>query len=283
MIVTELDGLPVRLRAPHDLSFTAAWGRVFAVLDQQDSGNLCLGVEGATGRVFVKYAGAPTVRYDGGVETAVANLRRSAEVYRTLAHPTLVVLRDAVDVGGGHALVFDWTDATPVGRQYERSHVVRSLPLQARADAVQQILDFHVHAAELGWVAIDLYDGSVMLDADTGRVTLCDLDFYALGPAVNRMGRMWGSTRFMSPEEYRLGAPIDEITNVFTLGALAHTFLGDDATKSRSAWVGSDAQFDVASRAMRAERDARWPSITALADAWRSATHASPLTVGPRP
>jgi serine/threonine protein kinase, bacterial len=275
--VTEVDGLGVQLRAPHDLSFTARWGRVFAVLDQQDSGNLCLGVEGAAGRVFVKYAGAPTVRYEGAIETAVANLRRSAEVYRALAHPTLVTLREAVDVGAGHALVFDWTDATPLGRQYDRSHVVRSLPAPARADGVQQIYDFHVHAAARGWVAIDLYDGSVMLDADGGRVTLCDLDFYEQGPVVNGMGRMWGSTRFMSPEEYRLGAPIDQVTNVFALGALAHTFLGDDATKSREAWVGSDAQFEVAARALRAERDARWPSVEALAEAWRSAGPAREL------
>lgn len=276
MIVTDLDGLPVQLRAPHDLSFVARWGRVFAVLDQQDSGNLCLGVEGPAGRVFVKYAGAPTVRYDGAIESAVVNLRRSAEVYRELAHPSLVTLREAVDVGGGHALVFDWTDATPVGRQYERSHVVRSLSLRARADAVQQIVDFHVHAAARGWVAIDLYDGSVMVDVGSGRVVLCDLDFYERGPATNRMGRMWGSTRFMSPEEYRLGAPIDEVTNVFALGSLAHTFLGDDATKSRSVWAGSEAQLDVAARAMCAERDARWPSVAALAEAWRSAAPAVP-------
>jgi serine/threonine-protein kinase len=283
VIQTELDGMPVRLRAPHDLSFTARWGRVFAVLDQQDSGNLCLGVEGPAGRVFVKYAGAPTARYDGAVGTAVANLRRSAEVYRALAHPSLVTLREAVDVGAGHALVFDWTDATPVGRQYERSHVVRSLPLDARVDAVQQLLDFHVHAAARGWVAVDLYDGSVMLDAGTGRVTLCDLDLYERGPVVNRMGRMWGSTRFMSPEEYRFGAPIDEVTNVVALGALAHTFLGDDATKSRVAWAGSDARFAVAARAVHPERAVRWPSVAALAEAWRTADHPPPDRSGLRP
>lgn len=133
-----------------------------------------------------------------------------------------------------------------------------------------------MHAAARGWVAIDLYDGSVMLDADFGRVTLCDLDFYERAPVVNRMGRMWGSTRFMSPEEHELGAPIDEVTNVFALGALAHTFLGNDATKSREAWVGTDAQFDVAAQATRPEREARWPSVSALAEAWRAATRASP-------
>jgi serine/threonine-protein kinase len=95
VIVTEVDGMPVRLRAPHDLSFTRRWGTVFAVLDQQDSGNLCLGVEGPAGRMFVKYAGAPTARYDGTVEAAVGGLRRAAGVYRDLAHPTLVTLREA--------------------------------------------------------------------------------------------------------------------------------------------------------------------------------------------
>jgi serine/threonine-protein kinase len=283
VIVTQLDGVPVRLRAAHDLSFLTRWGTVFAVLDQQDSGNLCFGVEGRAGRVFVKYAGAPTVRYDGAAEAAVANLRRSAEVYRALAHPSLVTLREAVDVGGGHALVFDWTDATPVGRQYERSHVVRSLELPARAAAVQQVYDFHVHAAGRGWVAIDLYDGSVMLDADSGRVVLCDLDLYERGPVANRMGRMWGSTRFMSPEEYQLGAPIDEVTNVFALGALAHTFLGEDETKSREAWVGTDALFDVAAQAMRPDREVRWQSVAALAEAWRTAVRAAGPAARGRP
>lgn len=83
------------------------------------------------------------------------------------------------------------------------------------------------------------------------------------------MGRMWGSSRFMSPEEYELGAQLDEVTNVFTLGALAHTFLGDDATKARQAWVGTDGLFDIAARAMQKERGARWPSVVALAEAWR--------------
>lgn len=271
MIVTDLDGLPVRLRAPHDLSFTARWGTVFAVLDDQDSGNLCLGVEGPAGRVFVKYAGAPTLRYDGDVVEAADRARRAAEVYRALAHPTLVTLREAVDVGTGHALVFDWTDATPVGRQYEQSHVVRSLDLAARVDAVRQVYDFHAHATALGWVAVDLYDGSVMIEPGTGRVVLCDLDLYEPAPTVNRMGRMWGSSRFMSPEEYALGAPIDEVTNVVALGALAHTFLGDDATRSPAAWAGSPAQLAVADRAVRAERAERWPSVAALAEAWRAA------------
>jgi serine/threonine-protein kinase len=119
---------------------------------------------------------------------------------------------------------------------------------------------------------VDLYDGSLLVDLVTGQVTLCDVDFYERAPLRNRMGRMWGSTRFMSPEEYRLGSVIDEVTNVFALGALAHTFLGDDASKDRAAWVGSEHQFQVAARALQPRREQRWASVAELAAAWRAAS-----------
>lgn len=275
MHVTSVDGLSVRLREPHDLGFLARWGRVFRVFDEQDSGNLCFGAEGPEGRVFVKYAGAAPVRYEGAVADAVERCRRAARVYRALAHPTLVRLREAADGGNGHALVFDWTDAAPLGRQYGPGTALSGLSVAERSDAVQQIYDFHAYAAAAGWVAVDLYDGSVLVDPATGRVTLCDLDFYERAPLTNRMGRMWGSRRFMSPEEYVLGATLDEVTNVFALGAVAHTLVGDDAIKTREAWTGSDAQFEVAARAMDPDRRRRWPSIAALADAWRMARSGS--------
>jgi serine/threonine protein kinase, bacterial len=181
-------------------------------------------------------------------------------------------LLNDVAIGAGRALVFEWTDAVPVGRQYEQAFRLDGLSLAQRSGAVQQIYDFHVHAAALDWVAIDLYDGSVLVDPAIGRVALCDLDVYEKAPTRNRMGRMWGSDRFMSPEEYELGAELDEVTNVFTLGALAHTFLGDDATKSPEAWRGSPEQYRVAEAALRPRREERWASVAALAAAWRAAS-----------
>lgn len=267
-----VDAHLVRLRAPHDLSFLARWGTVFRVLDEQDSGNLCFGVQRGDIRLFIKYAGAPTLRYDGHLDDAVRRNRQAVEVYRALRHPTLVTLVEATDVAGGHAMVFEWTDAAPLGRQYGRGTALDGLDAAQRARAVQQIYDFHVHAADAGWIAVDLYDGSVMIDPASAAVTLCDLDFYERAPVVNTMGRMWGSSRFMSPEEHTLGAGIDEVTNVFALGALAHTLLGDDATRSRDAWLGSARQYEVAARAHSPARAERWPSIAALAEAWRAAS-----------
>ena len=67
-----------------------------------------------------------------------------------------------------------------------------------------------------------------------------------------------------------MGAAIDEVTNGFALGALAHTLLGDDATKRREAWRGTETQYLISAKAMKPLREQRWPSIASMAEAWRS-------------
>jgi len=44
------------------------------------------------------------------------------------------------------------------------------------------------------------------------------------------MGRMWGSSRFMSQEEFTLGVAIDEITNVYPMGAVAFALFGGESS-----------------------------------------------------
>ncbi|WP_022909964.1 serine/threonine-protein kinase [Aestuariimicrobium kwangyangense] len=271
MITHWIDGLPVPLRAPTDLGWVAPWGRVFTVLADQDSGNLCLGAHDGE-RLFLKMAGAATSRYEGTIPDAVERLRHAGEAFEQLAHPSLVRLRDRrdLDLGDatGHLLVFEWTDAIPLGRQYDRVHEVRALPQPVRVDLVSQLIAFHAHVAEKGWVPVDLYDGSVMVDPAAGRAVVCDIDLYQRAPLTNTMGRMWGSTRFMAPEEFQLGALLDESTTVFTLGCLAHALLGDSGTKQFTAWEASPRQFEVAERARSTSREDRYASVDELLDAW---------------
>jgi serine/threonine-protein kinase len=47
---------------------------------------------------------------------------------------------------------------------------------------------------------------------------------------------MWGSSRFMSPEEFELGATIDGSTNVFTMGAVSFELLGNNYNRSIEEW-----------------------------------------------
>ncbi|MGI6200329.1 MAG: serine/threonine protein kinase [Christensenellales bacterium] len=278
-----IDGVAYQLGAPHDFSWLHDYGRVFAVFDRQDSGNIAFGVAGPEGKRFVKYAGAPTLRCPDDPAQAVARLRAAVQPYRDLRHPNLVHLRQEREVGAGYALIFDWVQGqclhahwdaaahpeyTHPQSPYER---YRRLPLNKRLNSLATILDVHAAVERAGYVAVDLYDGSLIYDFSTDATTVCDIDFYAPGPLINTMGRMWGSSRFMSPEEFTLGAAIDARSNVFSLGAMAFVFLGGGKNRDRALWEAGDALYGVMQRAMSPERDLRYPTVAALKAAFDQA------------
>ena len=62
-------------------------------------------------------------------------------------------------------------------------------------------------------------------------VHVIDLDSYHMGSFINSMGRMAGSSRFMAPEEFELGATIDERTTVFTMGRTAAVLMSDNSVE----------------------------------------------------
>jgi serine/threonine protein kinase, bacterial len=93
---------------------------------------------------------------------------------------------------------------------------------------------------------------------------------YGEGPFHNEMGCMFGSTRFMAPEEFELGALIDERTNIFVMGRTALVFLSD-GTLNVNAFRGTRALFEVVARACEPERSRRCESLAAFYSAWRAA------------
>lgn len=84
------------------------------------------------------------------------------------------------------------------------------------------------------------------------------------------MGRMWGSSLFQAPEEYEVGAVIDEITNVYTVGATAFALFGE-YNRNRDRWKLSDKLFEVAAKAVSADRNGRQQSIRQLREEWETA------------
>ena len=268
--IQTVDGISFRMKSPFDLAFLKRYGRVFKVFDDQDSGNLCFGVDGGSERFFVKLAGAPTVRGCVSAEVAVGNLRATVPIYRDLAHPNLIELIKTVELPAAFAMVFRWTDATCMGRQYPEAHAkFMALPIKDKLTVFADVSTFLAHVVEKGYTAIDFYDGSILYDPPSRQTLICDIDFFRRQPCVNDMGRMWGSSRFMSPEEYELGAPLDEVTNVFTLGAMAFSLFAD-SDFSREAWPLDDRRYAVAKRAMGEARGLRHPSIRAFIEDWNS-------------
>ena len=108
---TTVDGVYFEIGEPFDFSFLSAYGRVFKVFDDQDSGNICFGVENGKERLFIKFAGAVTARGGASPAESMARARRNTQIYRDLRHDDLLNLISCDEVGGGIALVFPWTDA----------------------------------------------------------------------------------------------------------------------------------------------------------------------------
>jgi len=129
------------------------------------------------------------------------------------------------------------------------------------------LIDAHVALCAAGWVACDFFDGAMIHDFESGRLSLVDLDHYHAGPFVNEAGRIPGSTRFMAPEEFEKGAAIDERTTVFNLGRAIANFLGDGGP-ARAAFRGKDRQHAAMSRACRSAPAERFATVAELAAAW---------------
>lgn len=282
-ITISLDEIPVRLREDHDFRFLQHLGRVFCVFDEQDSGNIGFGVATDTEKLFVKYAGAKTICSHSDPADAIQRLKEAMPAYEALRHPHLVDLREHHATAEGYVAVFTWFAGECLNAHWafapdekyhhpeSPSYRYKSLPLVRRLDSLEAILAFHEHVAAKGYVAIDFYDGSILYDFSHHLTKVCDIDFYHPLPYTNLMGRLWGSTRFMSPEEFERGAVIDEVTNVFNLGATAFVLLCGERNRSFEAWDAGPALYEVACKAIQPDRTLRYPSIAAFRHAWNEA------------
>jgi serine/threonine-protein kinase len=267
-----IDGVPFKLKSPFDFSFLRKYGKVFKVFDGQDSGNICFGVTAEDGkRYFVKFAGAPTEQYNGAVTDAIERLKSAVPVYIDLAHPALIKFVSAEETGGGYAVVFEWVDALCACRMYpnDRQKFLQ-IPLDKRIHAYEDILEFHAYVIERGYVAIDFYDGSIMYDSANERTVICDIDFFVKAAYVLNTGELWGCTRFMSPEDYQTGAMIDEVTNVYGMGAMAFALFSED-DRTTEKWPLGEKLYNVVKRAVSDERSERQQSIRQLINKWRAA------------
>lgn len=271
LCIQYLDGISFRMKRPFDFSFLRKYGTVFQVFDDQDSGNICFGTEKDGKKFFIKFAGAPTAAYGGSPEDAIVRLEGTLPIYRKLHHRNLIEFISSEEIDGGFAMIFKWTDAKCMARMYPESRArFLQLSMNEKMQVFRDILDFFAYLAKENFVAIDFYDGSIMYDFAAGKTVICDIDFFRKMPCVNDMGRMWGSSLFQSPEEYRLGAAIDQISNVYTLGATAFALLAD-FDRSRNRWPLGDSLYTVAAKATSEDRAHRQQSIQEFITEWEAA------------
>ena len=255
-------------------------GDIFALFDAQvqDSGNISYGIQVGQQRFFVKTAGDPhDPRPFLPHAERVALLHNAVRVRRSCSHNAIPRLHNMIESAHGPLLVYAWVEgellhAGSATRQDPLSAMqrFRRLPLPEIMRALDTIFELHCELAQAGWIAVDFYDGCLIYDFTGQDLHVVDLDMYRDNPFVNEMGRLFGSSRYMAPEEFERGALIDERTNVFTMGRTAANLLSD-GTLDRSAFRGSDAYYDVVRRACSAARGQRYASIGDFYAAWKRA------------
>ncbi|MYC96010.1 MAG: serine/threonine protein kinase [Caldilineaceae bacterium SB0661_bin_32] len=260
-------------------------GKVYAVFDAQvqDSGNISYGVQVGKQRFFVKAPGDPhDPRPFLPHEERVALLHNAVHVRRSCSHGALPRLHNVIESAHGPLLVYSWVEgellhAGSATRQHPHSAMqrFRRLPLPEITKALDLIYELHYELAQSGWIAVDFYDGCLIYDFASREMHVVDLDMYRRSPFVNEMGRMFGSSRYMAPEEFERGAWIDERTNVFTMGRTAANLLSD-GTLARSAFRGSDAHYDIVLKACSDERRMRYASVGDFYAAWLKAGNGEP-------
>lgn len=283
MYTISLHKVSFQLKETHDFNWLKNLGTVFAVFDQQDSGNISFGVEINEKKRFVKYAGAKTIKYEGEVAAAVLKLKEAVPIYYELKHENLITIVDDFETSNGYAVIFDWFDGECLHPHWTFSRTekytnpnspffrFKQLSVTERLAALNSIFCFHCHIEKKGFVAIDFYDGSILYDFKSDTTKICDIDLYEKRPYMNTMGRLCGSSRFMSPEEFELGAIIDGRTNVFTMGAMALYLLGTGKDCLLLNWEGNQLLYEVACKAVEQDRKKRYESVAAFYQAWQAA------------
>jgi serine/threonine-protein kinase len=249
----------------------------------QDSGNVSWLVDVEDRRLFVKTAGSDALPAPGApvpyLDHAgrVALLRNAVDVAGSSRHPALPELLNVIESPSGPALVYEAARGDLVGVRREARddpatpyQRLAHLPADRLLGVFDDLVDVHATLAAAGWVACDLYDGCLIVDFATTSLTVVDLDTYRRGPSVNDMGRMFGAARFMAPEEFELGAVLDQRTTVFTLGRLVWHF-ATRLTERAEDFCGPDDLAGVVQQACRPAPRDRHSSVEAFAEAWRSA------------
>ena len=298
MVTIKLDDITFRLKEYHDFSWLKKYGKAFWRVDETGSGCLCIGMEQDGKKVFCKIAGADTVEAEVSPEISVELLKKAVPLYRDLAHPNLVKLVEAYPYENFYVAVFEWAAGDCLFDhwnfdRYAADSTLKSpkerfkeLPAEKKLRALEPLFSFLQTAAERGYVAVDFYDASLLYDFETDKITICDIDLFEKAPAVNTMGADWyGTKRLKAPEEYELGSPIDQRTNLFTLGALIFDFFGEFSAEemerrytenrflpcSLAKWELNEQSYRAAKKAVSPQREDRYPTVAEFFYAWQKA------------
>ena len=217
----------------------------------------------------------------GNIPQTITWLKQAVRFHAAIQHEALPQLHNAFTTPDGFTLVYNWIDGEGLRPERELSEGeihprdrFCALPADEIIDALNVIYDVHVLIEKRGFIAEDFYDGCIIYNFEKKQIHLYDFDHYHPSPFINDQGRLYGSRRFMAPEEFQKGERIDERTNVFMLGRTAFVLLANNSD-SRNDWKGNAAMWQVAQKATNTDKQQRYESVEEFVLAWHAAIAAN--------
>lgn len=170
-----------------------------------------------------------TLRMQGlNDELTVKRFQREAEVLRLLDHPHIVRVFDYQTTKRGQPyFVMDYLTGVDLHRVIKRE---KNLSPERMKDIFMQVCGAVGHAHKNGFVHRDLKPGNIMLITHDGQkdyVKVVDFGIAKLKEEVQRltrMGEVWGSPVYMSPEQC-MGSNLDSRSDVYSLGIVMYEAL----------------------------------------------------------
>ncbi len=297
MVKINLGNITFRLKEQQDFSWLEKYGKAFWCVDETGSGCICIGMEKACKRYFLKIAGVNTIEADVTPEESVKILKDAVPVYYDLEHPALIKIVEAYAYKKFYIAVFEWADGECLFdhwnfEKYKTDSTIKSpkekfkeLPPGKKIIVTDVLFSFLDNVNKKGYVAVDFYDGSIMYNFKTDHMKICDIDLYRKASVINDMDDWYGTKRLKAPEEYVKGSVIDVQTNIFTLGALVFEFFGNFSASeiekryvqnrflpcAYKDWQLNEESYNVALNAVSASRNERYKTFGEFYSEWKSA------------
>jgi eukaryotic-like serine/threonine-protein kinase len=156
-------------------------------------------------------------------EEYVERFRREARAVATLSHPNIVTVIDRGEHGGRQFIVFEYVDGENLKRLIERRGPA---PVATALELAIQIAGGLSFAHQQGLVHRDVKPQNVLLNGDlSAKVT----DF-GIARSMNvqhgmtQTGTVLGTSDYIAPEQAQ-GQPVDEQTDVYSLGVVLYELL----------------------------------------------------------
>jgi predicted Ser/Thr protein kinase len=155
-------------------------------------------------------------------EGYVERFRREARSVAQLTHPNIVTVIDRGEQDGRQFIVFEYVDGLNLKELIDEEG---PLPVGQAIELALQVARGLSFAHEQGLVHRDVKPQNVLIDAD-GRAKVTDFGI-ARSLDVDGMtitGTIMGTSNYIAPEQAR-GQPVDEQTDVYSLGCVLYELL----------------------------------------------------------